>query len=190
MASESPTGNPRPARDLFQSVYDELRRLAARELMSERPGHSLNPTALVHEAYLRLVVRAEKREVGQAPQWTSQRQFFVAAAEAMRHILVDRARYHGRQKRGGGRQRQDVCLDQLAAPDQPDLLALNDALEALAAEQAEAAELVKLRYFAGLTLEEVAETLELTRSTADRRWAFAKAWLHDRLRQQNETPNS
>jgi RNA polymerase sigma factor (TIGR02999 family) len=180
-------GGPEP-RDLFQRVYQELRALASHQLARERPGHSLNPTALVHEAYLRLVVSAEKRAAGQTPQWASHRQFFVAAAEAMRHILVDRARYHRRQKRGGGQQRQDIELDKLAVPGQADVLALNDALDGLAAEQAEAAELVKLRYFAGLTLDEVAKTLELTRSTVDRRWAFAKAWLHERLSHADETP--
>lgn len=177
MASDvSPTGPPQ-ARELFQSVYDELRRLAARELTNERPGHTLNPTALVHEAYLSLIGAD-----GTKP-WPSRRAFFVAAAEAMRHILVDHARYHRRQKRGGKQKqhRVEIGLIDVPASDQSDVLLISDALDALAKERPEAAELVKLRYFAGLTMDEAAELLDLKPTTADRRWAFAKAWLFERL---------
>ena len=172
-----PASDPLPMRDLFHLVYGELRRLAAHQLAAERVGHTLNPTALVHEAYLSLT-----RNINDGEQaWGTRKQFFLAAAEAMRHILVDYARYHRRQKRGGDRQREDIPVDELPAPDQSDVVSINDALEALAAERADLADLVKLRYFAGMTLDEAAEILELAPSTADRRWAFAKAWLLDRL---------
>lgn len=161
------------ARDLFATVYQELRRLASYHLERERTGHTLNPTALVHEAYLRLSTNSH--------QWTDRKQFFVAASEAMRHILVDHARYHACQKRAGGKVRSYLAVDLLPARQQPDLLAINDALELLAVEQPEAAELVKLRFFAGLTLHEAAQLLELKPTTADRRWAFAKAWLFAHL---------
>lgn len=183
MDSSSPSSHPKPVRNLFRLVYDELRRLAAHQLSSERVGHTLNPTALVHEAYLSLTAKLHDKEEA----WGNRKQFFMAAAEAMRHILVDHARYHRRQKRGGDRKREDIPVDQLPMPDQTDVVAINDALEALALERADAAELVKLRYFAGLTLDEAAEILKLAPSTADRRWAFAKAWLLDRLTNSEET---
>lgn len=171
---------PQPARELFHVVYDELRRLAARELAHERPDHSLNPTALVHEAYLSLAGKDD------ACRWENRRAFFVAAAEAMRHILVDHARYHRRQKRGGGQHRVRMDLQDMPATDHSDILGISDALEVLALERPDAAELVKLRYFVGLTLDEAAELLDLKPSTADRRWAFAKAWLYERLHRQDD----
>lgn len=188
MDNPAPSYAPQPARDLFRVVYDELRRLAAHQLSKERADHTLNPTALVHEAYLRLTSSMPNGE----KEWKDRRQFFMAAAEAMRRILVDHARYHRRQKRTGQRRRQNIPVDQLPSfqQDQTDLVALNDALEALSAEQADAAELVKLRYFAGLTLDEAAEILGLSPATVDRRWAFAKTWLLDRLSSQDEMNNS
>lgn len=188
MDNAAPSSDPQPARDLFRVVYDELRKLAAHQLSKERADHTLNPTALVHEVYLRLTSSMPNEE----KVWTGRRQFFMAAAEAMRRILVDHARYHRRQKRTGHRQRLNIPVDQLPGiqQDQNDLVALNDALEALSAEQADAAELVKLRYFAGLTLDEAAEILGLSTATVDRRWAFAKTWLLDRLTSQDERNNS
>jgi RNA polymerase sigma factor (TIGR02999 family) len=173
MAEPSGERGPAVARDLFEVVYQELRRLASFHLNQEHIGHTLNPTALVHEAYLRLTRNSN--------QWSNKKQFFLAASEAMRHILVDHARYHSRQKRTGGKVRQYLPIELISAKQQPDLLDIHDAIEVLAVEQPEAAELVKLRYFAGLTLDEAAAILELTASTADRRWAFAKAWLFERL---------
>lgn len=167
--------------DLFKIVYGELRQLAAGQLSTERPGHTLNPTALVHEVYLRLADTLNKTARSNSLDAVSRKQFFLLAAEAMRHILVDHARYHSRQKRGGDKRRQLVILEHLPAPEQPDVLAIHEALDALSAERPEAAALVKLRYFTGLTLNEAADLLELKASTADRRWAFAKAWLFERL---------
>jgi RNA polymerase sigma factor (TIGR02999 family) len=157
-------------------VYDELRRLAARLLVHENPGQTLQATALVHEAYLRLV--------GDAPEkpWDGRRHFFAAAAEAMRRILIDRARNRRRQKRGGERRRIWLDLDALLVdPPGDELIALNEALEALAREDSATAELVRLRAFAGLTLGEAAEVLGIGRRTADRDWAYARAWLCDAL---------
>jgi RNA polymerase sigma factor (TIGR02999 family) len=169
-------GEPTAAEQLLPLVYDELRKLAAQRLAQEQPGQTLQATALVHEAYLRLV-GAE-----QAQYWNGRGHFFAAAAEAMRRILVNRARDKGRLKRGGGRRRVDlenVC-DAASASDD-DLLDLDDALGRLAKVQSECAELVKLRFFAGLTLDEAAAALGLARRTADRQWAFARAWLFDAL---------
>jgi RNA polymerase sigma factor (TIGR02999 family) len=179
MENSISTSDPQPARNLFRVVYDELRKQAARQLSKERADHTLNPTALVHEAYLRLMNSMQDAE----KEWENRKQFFMAAAEAMRRILVDHARYHRRQKRTGSRQRENIPLEHLAAsvPDQKDVVAINDALEVLAVVQPEAAELVKLRYFAGLNLQEAAVILDLAPSTAHRRWAFAKAWLMNQL---------
>lgn len=180
------TNESQPTRDLFKTVYDELRKLATYQLSVERVGHTLNPTALVHEVYLRLT--SQTRQEGQS--WKDRKQFFIMAAEAMRRILIDHARYHRRKKRGGGRPFSKVDIEQIAADHQPDVIALNDALEALALERPDAAELVKLRYFTGLTMDEAAEILELAPSTADRRWTFAKAWLLDRLASHDEPEQS
>jgi RNA polymerase sigma factor (TIGR02999 family) len=170
-------GDRQSADELLPIVYDELRTLAAQRLTHEKPGQTLSATALVHEAYLRLVGPAN------AQGWASRGHFFAAAAEAMRRILVNRARDKKRQKRGGGSRRID--LDQVESAletDDEELLALEEALEQLAAEDNVAAELVKLRFFAGLTLRDTAETLGLTQRTAERQWAYARAWLYDRLR--------
>src|SRR5262245_15834671 len=169
-------GDAKAAEQLLPLVYDELRKLAAQRLAQEKPGHTLQATALVHEAYLRLV------DVEKAQLWNSRGHFFAAAAEAMRRILLNRARDKGRLKRGGGRKRVD--LDRLSDPANAtfdDLLDLNDALERLATVHPECVDLLKLRFFAGLTLEEVAATLGQARRTIDRQWAFAKAWLFDAL---------
>jgi RNA polymerase sigma factor (TIGR02999 family) len=176
-------GNAQAAEQLLPLVYDELRKLAAAKLAHEKPGQTLQPTALVHEAYLRLV------DATKAPHWSGRRHFFAAAAEAMRRILIDQARDKRRLKRGGGWRR--LHLDQIdliteQAPD--DLLALDEALAQLAREDAVSAELLKLRLFTGLTLAEAAQTLGLARRTADRYWAFARSWLYDALsRDENAT---
>jgi RNA polymerase sigma factor (TIGR02999 family) len=170
-------GDPGAAEELLPLVYEELRKLAAARMAAESPDHTLQATALVHEAYLRLV-DAEHRQ-----HWDSRGHFFAAAAEAMRRILINRARDRNRQKRGGGWQRID--LDQLAAVDQAadeDLLSLDEALAQLSVEDHACAELVKLRFFAGLTQDEAATALGISSRTADRYWAYARAWLYDRLR--------
>jgi RNA polymerase sigma factor (TIGR02999 family) len=166
-------GDRRAAADLLPLVYDELRRLAAARMAAEDPGHTLDATALVHEAYLRLI--GDQHFDGKA-------HFFAAAAEAMRRVLVNHARDRSRRKRGGGRNRVD--LDRLTGPavaTDDDLLELDDALDRLANEFPVAAELVKLRFFAGLTLGDAAEAMGLPRRTADRHWSFARAWLADAL---------
>jgi RNA polymerase sigma factor (TIGR02999 family) len=169
-------GDPRAAEELLPLVYDELRKLAAQRLAQEQPGQTLQATALVHEAYLRLV-GAES-----LPSWNSRGHFFAAAAEAMRRILVNRARDKRRLKRGGARQRIDLDQAELSCEGQElDVLALDEALARLAREQPACAELVKLRFFAGLTQEESAHTLGVTRRTADRYWAYARAWLFHAL---------
>jgi len=165
-------GDPQAASQLLPLVYDELRHLAAHNLAREAPGQTLDATALVHEAYLRLVGH------GAEHHWDSRRHFFAAAAESMRRILIENARRKRRPKHGGGRQR--VELDQIHLADQTppdDLLALDEALSKFAAEEPAKAELVKLRYFAGRSLDEAAELLGISRATAKRWWAFARAWL-------------
>jgi RNA polymerase sigma factor (TIGR02999 family) len=165
-------GDPQAAEQLLPLVYDELRQLAAQKLAQEKPGQTLEATALVHEAYLRLV------DVDRAQLWNSRRHFFAAAAEAMRRILVERARSRGSLKRGGNRERLD--LDDLAVgtPERSnDLLALDEALTRLAAVEAQAAELVHLRYFGGQTMSAAADLLGLSLRSTHRLWAYAKAWL-------------
>jgi RNA polymerase sigma factor (TIGR02999 family) len=165
-------GDPRAAEELLPLVYDELRRLAARRLAQEKPGQTLQATALVHEAYLGLVGRGAGRE------WEGRNHFFAAAAEAMRLILINRARDKARLKRGGGLRRVDLDRVELGyETNELDLLALDEALTRLAAEEPECARLVKLRFFAGLTQDEAAGVLGVTRRTADRYWAYARAWL-------------
>jgi RNA polymerase sigma factor (TIGR02999 family) len=169
-------GEDQAASQLLPLVYDELRRLAAQKLAHENPGQTLSATALVHEAYLRLVGGDEE------PHWGSRGHFFAAAAEAMRRILVEHARRKASRKRGGDRARADLDVGQLAAPElREDLLALDEALDQLAAADPEAARLVQLRYFAGLTLAEAAQVLGISARTADRLWAYARAWLHQVL---------
>ena len=169
-------GDTKAAEQLLPLVYDELRKLAAQKLAREKPGQTLQATALVHEAYLRLVG-------GEQPQeWNGRGHFFAAAAEAMRRILVENARRKGAGKRGGDRGRQDVDAIDIAASEIPeDLVALDEALVKLAATDKAAAELVQLRFFAGLPIPEAASLLGISPRTADRLWAYARAWLHQEI---------
>jgi RNA polymerase sigma factor (TIGR02999 family) len=165
-------GDPSAAEQLLPLVYAELRRLAAARLAREKPGQSLDATALVHEAYLRLV------DVKQAQHWKSRGHFFAAAAEAMRRILVERARHKGRIQHGGGLRRVDLLDADAAAPTEDEqVLLLDEALARLTAARPQAAELVKLRFFAGLTLEEIPPLLALSPRSTRRLWVFARAWL-------------
>ena len=169
-------GDPRAAEQLLPLVYDELRRLAAARMAEERPGQTLQATALVHEAYVRLVGGDEAR------RWTGRGQFLAAAAEAMRRILVERARRKAALKRGGGRTRAELRDDDWVADEEPDeILAVHEALAGLAAADPQAAELVKLRYFAGLSVPDAAAALGLTTRTAERLWTYARAWLRRAL---------
>ncbi len=166
------TGEPHAADQLLPLVYDELRRLAAARLAAEPSGNTLQPTALVHEAYLRLVGAPE------GDRWDHRGHFFAAAAEAMRRILIDRARHKATACRGGAMRRHALDANAVPAPEPcEDLLALDAALDQLAAEDPLKADLVKLRYFAGLSLAEAAAALGLSERTAGRHWAFARAWL-------------
>jgi RNA polymerase sigma factor (TIGR02999 family) len=166
-------GDPHAAEQLLPLVYDELRRLAADKLAQEKPGQTLEPTALVHEAYLRLV------KPGAQPQWDNRGHFFAAAAEAMRRILVDVARHKSSLKCGGELIRHDLDEVQLAARELDDnVLAIDEALGKLAAKEPVKAELVKLRYFAGFTTAEAAQLLGISDATAERYWTYARAWLH------------
>jgi RNA polymerase sigma factor (TIGR02999 family) len=175
--SAAEQGDPHAAKQLLPLVYDELRKLAAQRLAQEKPGQTLQATALVHEAYLRLV------KVDNAQQWNSRGHFFAAAAEAMRRILIENARRKERDKYGGGWQRCDLDSLELAVELPVDnLLALDEALTALAEHDAQAAELVQLHCFAGLSIEQAAEVLDLAPRTAYRDWSFARAWLYRALR--------
>jgi RNA polymerase sigma factor (TIGR02999 family) len=166
-------GDPKAAAELLPLVYDELRKLAAARLAAEKPGQTLDATALVHEAYVRLVGG------GQARDWNGRGHFFGAAAEAMRRILVDSARRKRSLKGGGGMARQPLDAVDLVAPEWPeDLVALDEALTRLAAADKVAAELVHLRFFAGLPIPDAAHILGISPRTADRLWAYARAWLH------------
>ena len=165
-------GDPQAAEQLLPLVYDELRKLAAQRLASEKPGQTLQATALVHEAYLRLV------DVDQVQPWNSRGHFFAAAAEAMRRILVDQARRKRTDKHGGDRLRVDLAeVEPAIEGPNIDLVALDEALERLARTDVRKAELVKLRYFVGLTTEQAAQILGVSTSTADNDWAYAKSWL-------------
>ncbi len=171
-------GNPKAAEELLPLVYHELRRLAAQKMASERPGHTLQPTALVHEAWLRLVG-------GEASKFENRAHFFGAAAEAMRRILVESARRKQRLKHGGQLDRVDVDAVELPSPMPDDeLLALDEALDRLSTMHSRAAEVVKLRFFVGLTQEEVARELDVSASTVERLWAFARAWLFKEMQRQ------
>jgi RNA polymerase sigma factor (TIGR02999 family) len=171
-------GDPRAADQLLPLVYDELRKLAAQRLAQEKPGQTLQATALVHDAYLRLVASGDA-SARRVPSWNSRGHFFAAAAEAMRRILIEQARRKGRQKRGGDGQRLDLeALQLTVAEPSDDLLALDEALTKLAESHPAQAQLVKLRFFTGLTIEEAAEALGIGTSTADRYWTFARAWLY------------
>ena len=170
-------GDPSAAEQLLPLVYDELRQLAAHRLTHEQPGQTLQATALVHEAYLRLV------DVERAQQWNSRGHFFAAAAEAMRRILVDQARRKRSLRRGGNLQRHPIEDQEIEAPEPSmDVLAIHEALERFQGVDATAAQIVKLRYFAGLTIPQAAEALGISTSTADRSWAYARAWLHTALK--------
>jgi RNA polymerase sigma factor (TIGR02999 family) len=169
------SGDPSAAEDLLPLVYDELRKLAAARLADEKPGQTLQATALVHEAYLRLVDSREARH------WNSRRHFFAAAAQAMRRILVDRARERLSLKRGGGRVQQAPSNDLAETAPPAEVVAVHDALDALAEEDPLSADLVKLRYFAGFSIEESADALQVSRATAYRLWTYARAWLRAAL---------
>jgi RNA polymerase sigma factor (TIGR02999 family) len=170
-------GDPHAAEQLLPLVYDELRKLAVQKLAQEKPGQTLEATALVHEAYVRLV------DGDQARHWNSRGHFFAAAAEAMRRILVDSARGKQSLKRGARRQRHPIDEASLVAPRvDEDILAVNEALDQLAATDPEAAELVKLRFFAGLTSERAAEAMGISARTADRIWAYARSFLLKQLK--------
>jgi RNA polymerase sigma factor (TIGR02999 family) len=176
--SAASAGDPRAAEELLPLVYEELRKLAAARLAEEKPGQTLQATALVHEAYLRLA--------GNAEPWQGRGHFFAAAADAMRRILVENARKKVAGKRGGGRRRVPLDDVEVAAPEgADDLLDLDQALSDLEKTDRTAAELVKLRYFAGLTLREAAAALNLAPRSADAIWAYARAWLLDRLRDES-----
>jgi RNA polymerase sigma factor (TIGR02999 family) len=171
-------GDAKAADELLPLVYEELRKLAAARMLNESAGHTLQPTALVHEAWLRLA--------GNNPnvQFANRAHFFAAAAEAMRRILIERARRKAAEKRGGDWQRVDLDkVDIAAEADDDTLLLVNEALEKLAEEDVNAAEIAKLRFFGGLTLEEAAQVMGVTKRTADRYWAFARVWLFDEMRQ-------
>lgn len=175
-------GDAQAVDKLLPVVYDELRLLAAQKLSQERPGQKLQPTALVHEAYIRLVG-------SEGQNWSSRGHFFAAAAEAMRRILIDNARRKQRLKHGGDRQR--VGLDDVdIAIEEPstNLIALDEALTKLAGEDRVVADLVKMRYFAGLTLSQAAEIIGVSRRTADRYWAYARAWLYQEITKSEQTP--
>ncbi len=169
-------GDPSAAKQLLPLVYDELRKLAAVKMAQEKPGQTLQATALVHEAYMRMV------NVEKAQQWNSRGHFFGAAAEAMRRILVENARRRNSPKRGGDWDRQDWSTSRLVAPELSDnLIALDEALDNLAKEDPPSAELVKLRYFAGLTVKQAAEVMGVSSRKADFIWSYARAWLRKEI---------
>jgi RNA polymerase sigma factor (TIGR02999 family) len=180
-------GDPHASEELLALVYEELRELAAQKLAREKPGQTLQPTALVHEAYIRLVAPAKsvgtQESEGQEAYWQSRGHFFAAAAEAMRRILVERARRHGAQKRGGGHERVELHdLAEKTRDDPSTLLALDEALAKLQEQHPQKAQVVKLRFFAGCSLEETAQLLGISRATAQRNWAYARAWLFGKLK--------
>lgn len=177
-------GDPHAAKRLLPLVYDELRLLASQRLAGERAGQTLQATALVHEAYLRLVG-------DESAKWNSRGHFFAAAARAMRRILIDRARGKQRDKRGGEFRRVDLNAADLVMDSVPqEIIDLDDALKRLAAEDKTKADLVELRFFAGMTLREAADFLGISIATADRYWAYARAWLFDELRPESENPRA
>lgn len=173
LLNDAGAGDAKASADLLPLVYEELRSLAARKMRQERPDQTLQATALVHEAYLRLV------DTSKVQLWESRWHFFAAAAEAMRRILVDNARRRGRLKRGGEFNRVDLDKLELTVNGPPDeLISLDEALNDLANKHPDKSQLVKLRYFGGLTHEEAAQAMGISTSTADRHWAFARAWLY------------
>ncbi|MGA2256846.1 MAG: ECF-type sigma factor [Thermoguttaceae bacterium] len=183
--SQIESGDPHAAEQLLPLVYDELRRLAAEKMAQEKPGQTLQATALVHEAYVRLV------DVKEAQHWDSRGHFFAAAAEAMRRILINRARDKNRLKHGGHLRRLDLDKIEIAADTADDeLLAVDEALARLAGDNKTCAELVKMRFFSGLSLEDAAAVLGISASTADRYWAYARAWLFEALRRDDSATPS
>jgi RNA polymerase sigma factor (TIGR02999 family) len=176
-------GDPRAAAQLLPLVYDELRKLARQRLSKEKPGQTLQPTALVHEAYLRLL--------GSQPEqpWNSRGHFFAAAAEAMRRILIDNARRKERPKHGGGRQRIELDPDLRESQPSVDLVALDDALTRLEQQEPAKAQLVKFRFFAGLTIPEAAQALGISVATAERHWTYARTWLYAELEDSDAAPH-
>jgi RNA polymerase sigma factor (TIGR02999 family) len=183
--SAAEQGDPHAAEQLLPLVYDELRRLAAQKLSHESPGQTLEATALVHEAYLRLM------DADKVQHWNNRGHFFAAAAEAMRRILVENARRKQSARHGGGRRRLALAEVDLPGPAEPDeLLLLDEALAGLAREDPAAAELAKLHLFAGLTVEQAGEALGISRATAFRHWTYARAWLHAELRAGTALPES
>jgi RNA polymerase sigma factor (TIGR02999 family) len=178
-------GDPSAAEALLPLVYEELRELAAQKMAQEKPGHTLQATALVHEAYLRLV------DVEQRQRWDGRGHFFAAAAEAMRRILVERARRKKAVKHGGGRHRVNMDTVAIVAPENSDdLIAISEALDRLAALDPVKAEVVKLRYFAGLTIEECAESLGISGATAKRHWSYSRVWLFEQVSGTKTSENS
>ena len=175
-------GDPKAAEELLPLVYDELRRLAAHKMAHEAPGQTLQPTALVHEAWLRLTQ-------GENVQWDGRTHFFAAAAEAMRRILIERARRKRAARHGGGLHRVDIDAVQFASETDDDrLLAVSDALDKFTAVDPVKADLVKLRYFVGMTIEEAAAALGVSEPTAKRHWAYARAWLFEEIKRQQRHP--
>ena len=180
-------GDPHAAEQLLPLVYDELRQLAAKKLAQEKPGQTLQATSLVHEAYLRLV------DTDKVQHWNSRRHFFAAAAEAMRRILVEKARHKKRQKHGGGLTRQEALLEDLPlviARDPLETLNIHESLDRLSQKSPRKAELVKLRYFLGCTIAEAAQILGVAPATAEEDWAYAKAWLRRELGRNDEKTSS
>src|SRR5262245_50639188 len=178
-------GDPRAAEKLLPLVYEELRRLANQRLTREDPGQSLLSSDLVHEAYVRLVGEGDQK------QWDSRAHFFAAAAEAMRRILVESARRKKRLKHGGGRLRVDLEAARLLEQDaSEDLEAIDEAIDKLAAEDPAKADLVKLRFFAGLTMPEIAQVLKISLATAERHWTYARTWLYAELKDRDDSANS
>jgi RNA polymerase sigma factor (TIGR02999 family) len=174
--SQIESGDPSAAEKLLPLVYQELRKLAAAKLSQEKPGQTLQPTVLVHEAYLRLV------DVAQPQPWNGRGHFFAAAAEAMRRILIENARRKQSERNGGGRRRLDLdAVNPGTKPRDEELLALDEALARLEERWPEKANLVKLRYFAGMTIPEAAQAMDISHATAERYWTFARAWLHAQL---------
>src|SRR5207253_2749917 len=170
-------GDPKAVDQLLPLVYQELRKVAAYKMAGEPPGQTLQPTALVHEAWLKLVGQGDRK-------WQDRNHFFAASAEAMRRILVDNARRKRTQRHGGGHQRVEMDDIKLAVENDDLLLAVNDALEKLAVADKQKAELVKLRYFVGMTIEEAAQVLAISEPMAKRHWAYARAWLSEEIRSQ------
>lgn len=187
LLAASEAGNQQANEELFALIYEDLRQLAAGQLAHENPGNTLQPTALVHEAYLRLL--RGSGEAGTSPRWQGRRHFVAAAAEAMRRILIEAARRKKRIKHGGGRQPVLLDPDQVAAPPElaDRLLALDQALTAFVAVEPQIAELVKLRYFGGLTLKDAAAALGIAPRTADAHWAYARSWLLAEVRRIDES---